>query len=142
VYDLNRPKNERKTWTVYNPGYGPKLDSPLLPSGIIGPVRLRVFDPAKSLRDAFAAAAAGKNRTVVVPKGVYHFADGKPLELKNATNVVIRGEGATLVFHGKNPRMALSGCRNVTVRGFRILESGVDCGDRPGPTLSGDDLTV
>jgi len=41
LYDLNRPAVERKTWTIHNPGFGPPLDSPLLPSGLIGPVRLR-----------------------------------------------------------------------------------------------------
>ena len=40
LYDLNRPKAERKTWTIHRPGLGPDLSAPLLPAGLLGPVRL------------------------------------------------------------------------------------------------------
>ena len=40
VKDASMPEDERRTWTNINP-YGP--DSPLQPSGLIGPVVLRPY---------------------------------------------------------------------------------------------------
>ena len=37
AYDANKPEAERKTWTIA----GPKENSPLHNSGLIGPVRIR-----------------------------------------------------------------------------------------------------
>ena len=40
VYDQNQPEEKRKTWILYRKNFNPPLDSPLIPSGLMGPVRL------------------------------------------------------------------------------------------------------
>ena len=40
VYDLNQPEKDRKTWILYQKNFNPPLDSPLIPAGILGPVKL------------------------------------------------------------------------------------------------------
>ena len=40
VYDLNQPERDRKTWILYRKNFNPPIDSPLIPAGILGPVRV------------------------------------------------------------------------------------------------------
>lgn len=100
-------------------------------------------DSPDCVRNAFASVSSGRSGVAIVAKGVYHFgSDEPPLELKGATNAVVKGEGATLVFHGKGPHVVISNCRNVTLRGFRLLECGVTENAGPGLMVSGDGVTV
>jgi hypothetical protein len=41
IYDLGQKEEFRKTWILYRPGFNPKPTDPLIPAGVIGPVRLR-----------------------------------------------------------------------------------------------------
>jgi hypothetical protein len=40
LYDLNQPEEKRKTWILYRKNFNPSPDSPPIPSGLLGPVRL------------------------------------------------------------------------------------------------------
>jgi beta-galactosidase/beta-glucuronidase len=40
VYDLNQPEKDRKTWILYQKNFNPSLDSPLIPAGILGQVKV------------------------------------------------------------------------------------------------------
>ena len=42
VYDLDQPKEERKTWILYRKNFSPPPKSPMVPAGLLGPVRLFV----------------------------------------------------------------------------------------------------
>ena len=57
IYDLGRPKEERKTWTLYDPRFSPSPKDPFVPSGILGRVLLRceAREPEVKLADQVAA---------------------------------------------------------------------------------------
>ena len=40
LFDQNQPEECRKTWILYRKNFNPPLDSPMIPSGLMGPVRL------------------------------------------------------------------------------------------------------
>ena len=40
LFDQNQPEERRKTWILYRKNFNPPLDSPMIPSGLMGPVRL------------------------------------------------------------------------------------------------------
>ncbi len=42
IYDLGLPEKDRKTWIIYQKHYNPKPTDPFVPSGIVGPVKLRL----------------------------------------------------------------------------------------------------
>jgi hypothetical protein len=42
VYDLGQPESQRKTWILYRKNFSPPPGSPMVPAGLIGPVRLLV----------------------------------------------------------------------------------------------------
>jgi hypothetical protein len=42
VYDLGLPENQRKTWILYRKNFSPPPGSPMVPAGLLGPVRLFV----------------------------------------------------------------------------------------------------
>jgi hypothetical protein len=75
----------------------------------------------------------------------------EPLWIRYLTNVTIDGNGATLytTFDRENPFITLYGCRNVTVRGFRIIgarpevRDGSVCVAIAGtPTVSGTTIQL
>ena len=42
VYDLDQPEGQRKTWILYRKNFSPPPKSPMVPAGLLGPVRLFV----------------------------------------------------------------------------------------------------
>ena len=42
VYDLNLPEKDRKTWILYRKNFSPSPESPLIPSGLLGPVTIHL----------------------------------------------------------------------------------------------------
>ena len=64
IGDQRLPADQRVTWTTWNPY---KADSPLLPSGLIGPVRLKS-----------AAGAARRNDSLVLQPADRKSGNGKP----------------------------------------------------------------
>jgi hypothetical protein len=40
VYDLNMPEEQRKTWIIYQKNFNPSPKAPMIPAGILGPVKM------------------------------------------------------------------------------------------------------
>lgn len=81
----------------------------------------------KTLQKELAAAQAAGQKTVVIPRGQYRFADNTGLTLTGWQDVNISAEGAYFWFErpmeqlAADPRgLTLQGCRNVTIRGLTI----------------------
>ena len=57
IYDLGQPEKTRKTWMLYDPRFSPSPKAPFVPSGILGPVRLKceMAEPSAKLSDKIAA---------------------------------------------------------------------------------------
>lgn len=80
---------------------------------------------AASLLRAWDAAVAAKAARLVIPPGTYRIPATAPrrphLVLDGAAGLAIEGDGAVLVFAGRDqPGISLRNCRGITVRGLRL----------------------
>jgi hypothetical protein len=101
----------------------PRIDYPVAGFGAVGD---GITDDGPAIRAAFAAAAAGPNpaRVVFEPDATYRFAphddEFNQIQIRHTQDLIVEGNGSTLIINPENRAFLIWRSRDVVVRGFEV----------------------